>query len=221
MIAVPLYKKWLSYLVPMTIAERKNKLHDTLRLRLFQGEWLLEGKDALYSQGASYKPFLLGFAEISSSLPRVKHFLLLGTGLGSALQILHAKYGIYPEAHLVDYDQDVLNFCRDVNNFESKNPIYYYHQSADVFLSRNKLEYDLIGVDLFHEMDLSNLLFSSVFWKDLSLAGNTKSYFIINTIFIEEKSKKAFENILLSYFNIVHTAIRTPNYIYIGKIKDD
>jgi phosphoglucosamine mutase len=51
---------------------------------------MLSCADAIYSQGTSYEPFRLPLKKIKKEISLLNSFLLLGTGLGSALQILQA-----------------------------------------------------------------------------------------------------------------------------------
>jgi spermidine synthase len=216
MLAVPWYKEIISYIVPLTISKVSSEQHDTLKIIRYQGQWMLESKEALYSEGNSYKPFKLAFAAIEKNISKFSNFLLLGAGLCSAVKILHEKYGHYPSCDIVDFDAKILELNKEIPTLRSFDNLTFHCCLAEDYLDQNKKQYDLIGIDLFKDMEMAAVLLSNVFLIQLKKCSSANSCIIINTIFANKKEALAYEKQLGYYFNTERINYE-PNYIYICK----
>ncbi|MCD6063487.1 MAG: hypothetical protein K0R82_1398 [Flavipsychrobacter sp.] len=119
-----------------------------LELFLYRGQYQLGTSDALYSDGSRYAPLVTAFNTIKSHLPRVGKVLVLGTGLGSAVQILN-KQGFYPAFTLVENDLTVLNWALELFPETVKKDITPVCEDAKVYIGLEQQEYDLVIVDIF------------------------------------------------------------------------
>ncbi|MBK7689876.1 MAG: hypothetical protein IPK62_07325 [Bacteroidetes bacterium] len=153
---VSLKKKVLSYFYPITISEFSNEKHRKLVLQLFCNQFMLSTEDAVYSFGTFYTPFRKSFALIKDDLQQCERFLLLGTGLGSALKILQKKYQVYPDAVLVDNDKDILELSMKFMNLNEKKNVSWIYNDAITYLKSETPHFNLIGIDLFRGTLLSN-----------------------------------------------------------------
>lgn len=217
---LPWYKKYLGYLIPLVVIQQSSAKHSKLKIKYFQGQWQLETKDALYSDGYRYAPFRLAFNELhgKDKLENISSFLLLGAGLGSALYRLQKVYQLYPATTLVEYDQEIIELSKEFFNLNKRENLRYINANAVDFLNSNNKPYDLIGVDLFEGLTNSDLLFNSAFIKLLANAMHSKSQLIINTIFDKKNICSDFEDLLEVYF-VFKRLDRKPNYIYIAELK--
>ena len=153
---ISLRKKVLSYLYPVSIIEFSNEKHRKLILQLFCNQFMLSTQDAVYSFGTFYTPFRKSFALIKDDIQNCQRFLLLGTGLGSALKILQKKYQVYPDSVLVDNDKDILELSMKFMNLNERKNVSWIYNDAVTYLKSNMQVFDLIGVDLFRGTLLSN-----------------------------------------------------------------
>jgi len=104
--------------------------------------------DALYSDGNRYTPLTAAFKEIDNDLPSIKDVLVLGTGIGSAVQILNQK-GYKPNFVLVDSDELILQWAIEL--LEAANPKNLVPICTDAkdFIVADTNTYDLIIIDIF------------------------------------------------------------------------
>ena len=199
----PFYKIAISYFFPLKLKEVKSAKNNLLRVYLFRNQIMLSCADAIYSQGTSYEPFRLPLKKIKKEIPLLNSFLLLGTGLGSALQILHEDYHHYPESTLVDIDEEVLALSKELMGLNAKNNVEWICEDAFIFLKESSKKYDLIGVDVFKGTtvphDIQTEYFISLCAERLSPNGIVLFNFIsqnkTDTLLLEDKMRHNFKNI--------------------------
>lgn len=140
----------LSYLMPVTIANSYGKQNKFLEFILYRNQWQLATEDALYSDGTRYEPFRVAFKNVpKDKLDQVKDCLILGTGLGSIVQILSGKYKCNPNYTLVEYDETILKWAMEsllAMGIKNMTPYYGY---AEDFVKECKGKYDLLCIDIF------------------------------------------------------------------------
>ncbi len=220
MLDLPWYKRWISYIYPITITKQQNDTHSNLKLKYFQGQVQLESEHALYSDGHRYTPFKIAYNYLQKrqALSSVQRFLLLGAGLGSALHRLQTVYQLYPETYLVEYDADILKLSQQYLLTNQKSNVHFVRKEAMDFISESKDQFDLIGIDLFDALKNSYLVTLPKFWEQIKRASHPKSVLVVNTIFLQKKARRDFECLISKDFTFVCLK-RIPNYIYILKIK--
>lgn len=146
---VPLYKKILSMVYPVLIrtAEESDR-YPLPQLYLYRGQYQVATHDALYSDGTRYRPLKIAYSKLADKLPAVKNVLVLGTGLGSAVHILHNK-GYQPEYTLVDYDKTTLRWAMELLPEGVATRTTPILTDAQGFIETHEKMYDLIVVDIF------------------------------------------------------------------------
>ena len=216
--SIPLYKRWLSYLMPITIEQRLDHRGDVLCLQRYRGQWMLISPKAMYSFGTSYRPFIRCFRQIHNELPHVHQFLLLGTGLGSALAILQQRYHCYPATVLVDNDADVLHLGQTYMALDTRRPLTWVWQDAYAFLQKDEGRYDLIAVDVFHELQVPAFLFNAAFLEACALHLNENGICLINTILAGEDARRQFRKMLLRFFTRVDSIQDDVNTYFIARL---
>jgi hypothetical protein len=200
---IPYYKKLISYFFPLKLKEVTSVQNNLLRVYLFRNQMMLSCADAIYSQGISYEPFRLSFKKIKKEIPSINSFLLLGTGLGSALQILQNEYHHYPVTTLVDIDEDVLTLSKEFMALNTKNNVEWICEDALLFLQETTKTFDLIGVDVFKgttvPFDIQTDYFISLTAKKLSRNGIIIFNFIAQNktdgLLLEDKMQHKFKHI--------------------------
>lgn len=203
MTTIPRYKRLLSYLIPITIEKTIGQHMTILLVQLYCGELLLLTPDAIYSYGLKYRPFRNTFSMIREELSSVKRFLLLGTGLGSALTLLQTKYRCFPESTLVDYDEDVLKLSIKYGNLNALHNVSWVCSDATQFLQTNNKQFDLVGVDLFRELVLPEFVTGDDFIALCRRALSEKGICIFNLIFKDDNEIVATEKKLKNQFTSV------------------
>jgi len=144
------FKRMLSYLVPVTIANSRGMQNRFLEFILYRNQWQLATEDALYSDGTRYEPFKIAFKHApKEKITALNHSLILGTGLGSIVQILHAKYKTRSAFTLVEYDETILKWALENLSALGIGNLKPHCGYAEDFVRDGKDRYDLICVDIF------------------------------------------------------------------------
>lgn len=211
-------KRILSWFVPLTLKVYSSETNPSLKVKLYRGELLLTTTFAIYSQGKSYRPFRKMFQQIKTELQQVQSFLLLGTGLGSALKILQDSYQCYPRATLVDLDPVVLEISKEWMNLNTKNNVQWYCEEAKHFLQNHSSSFDLIGLDVFHDLTVPLEIRSIDFMRLCEQRLNQHGILCWNMIHPTETDEKQFEDCLHQVFQ-VNRYLLERNFFYICRRK--
>jgi spermidine synthase len=212
---IPLYKRLFSYVWPITLSQTIGKNMTVLLLQLYRNEFMLGTPKAIYSYGTSYRPFLKTFAKLKDELPACRRFLLLGTGLGSALKILQVKYNLFPEAVLIDNDEDVLKQSMKVMNLNQQHNVQWICQDGMSYLEQNKSKFDLIGVDLFIDLLPASIIQEDRFVTACKKNLSTNGICIFNTIFTDDNDIVSMEQKLKLQFPHVEFILDRVNTYFI------
>lgn len=215
MVNPTLYQRILSYLYPVQLKGFSSSKHTVLNLQYFKGQWMLATQEAIYSAGTSYSPFRKTFYKIRKELPYVQHFLLLGTGLGSALKILQTRYQCYPHAVLVDYDETILEVSQTYMDLNQQHNVEWVCDDVAHFITETTLQFDLIGVDVFKDTDLSSHMMTHNFIQSCREHLTPKGICILNCIFKQEHEQAHFENLLHAHFSTIESISHLRNQFYI------
>lgn len=196
-------KKILSFFYPITIQKMAGTKHRKLILQLFCNQWLLSTDEAVYSYGSFYTPFRKSFRTIKNKLKNVKSFLLLGTGLGSALKILQSKYDVYPEAVLVDNDKTIIELSMRYMELNTKNNVRWEYDDAQHYIQTTTKTFDLIGVDVFKDMFIPTAFKQESFFALCRSRLNPGGYCIFNMIFPSTNEKEIVTERMRRHFSQV------------------
>lgn len=145
---VSLWQRAASYFSPITLWKGSSPISRVLELLLFQGRFQLATIDALYSDGDRYRPLVAGFRAVRHRLKNVRSVLVLGAGLGSAVDVLQ-RFGAQPETTLVELDEVVARWGREVLRKEDRDRVRFVVDDAQAFIQRDQTQYDLVIVDVF------------------------------------------------------------------------
>lgn len=212
---IPFYKKLASYFFPIKLKEVTSVQNNLLRVYLFRNQFMLSNLDAIYSQGTSYEPFSMPFEKLKKEINSINSFLLLGTGLGSALHILQKHYNHFPSSTLVDIDEDVLALSKEFMHLNTKNNVEWVCDDALIYLQETTKTFDLIGVDVFKgttvPFDIQTDYFVSLCKKRI----NKNGIVIFNYISKNKTDILMLENKMQHKFNSIEIILHGLNKFYI------
>lgn len=191
-----------SWFWPQTIGSIQDGAQ-RLQLDLYRNEYMLSTPQAIYSWGMSYKPFLIPFKKLQNELSQVSDFLLLGTGLGSALLILQKKHGIYPNAVLVDSSQAILNLSQHYMALNKQNNVQWICQDATHYLQQHTKQFNLIGIDLFTDMHVANQFKQESFFRLIATHLKPGGIAVFNFIFASRNDRDIVIKRMQQIFNNV------------------
>lgn len=201
---VSVLKKLLSYLVPVTVASSSGSQNRFLEFILYRNQWQLATEEALYSDGNRYQPFRIAFKHIpKETLSHVSECLVLGTGLGSIVQILSEKYKACPRFTLVEYDEQILKWALENLSAMGIGKLNPYCENAEEFVKREKGKYDLICVDIFKGREVPSLFIEEEFLMNSRRLLKPGGIWIMNYIINDDQeAARFFRNIKRIFINL-------------------
>ncbi len=200
--SIPFYKTLLSYILPLRI-EKSSTDGVSYELQLYQNQWMMLAPQAMYSYGQRYRPFTFCLKQIKNEIPRLQNFLLLGAGLGSALQILQKRYHHFPETLMVDHLPIAIMWSQQYMQLNSRGNVKWKHADAIHFLQNATQPFDLLGVDLFSDLDMPDTVSNPDFIEQCHQILTPNGIALFNTIFQQLGMESAFETNLQNHFSQV------------------
>ncbi len=205
----------MSYLYPITLQKWSNEKHPKILVQIYCNQLMLSTGNAIYSYGTFYAPFRITLKKIKHFIPNVHSFLMLGTGLGSALKILQEKYHCYPNSILVDNDKDIIEFSRTYMSLNSNQNVEWVYADAIHFMNQNQKKFDLICVDIFKELYLPVEYKQDSFFSLCQKSLNPKSFCIFNMILVNEQERDIIYEKLITHFKEIQLMKMKQNTFFI------
>jgi 2-polyprenyl-3-methyl-5-hydroxy-6-metoxy-1,4-benzoquinol methylase len=211
------WQKLQSLFYPVNLKKSSSPINPVLELFYHRGRYILATKDAVYSDGDKYRPLLRAFSSTSLKevLPTLKNVLVLGTGLGSAVHILHAK-GLYPQITLVELDDQVLEMALAHLPEATIPNVQGIHKDAFQFIKEDTGTYDLIIVDVFIGRIVPEQTIKAPFLAACKARLSPSGYLVFNYMTaLDEENGKA-KTALLAYYKTVEEISFGINKVYIA-----
>lgn len=176
---IPYYKRLLSYLYPVRIWRGGSVHNPILELFLHQGRYQLATSDAVYSDSDRYRPLQIAFDNVGGQLGKIKSVLVLGAGLGSAVDLFRVKK-YFPDFTLVDNDEVIIGLAQQI--LSHQNNIQYVQADVQEFVQHIRQKYDMVVVDTFINRVVPEFITSVDFLDKCSERINDGGHFVLNYI---------------------------------------
>ncbi|MGN6567304.1 MAG: spermidine synthase [Flavipsychrobacter sp.] len=161
-----------------------------MELYRYKGRWQLATIDALYSDGDKYSPLVRAYKEVKTKLSGIKDALVLGTGLGSAVQIFHSM-GFSAKFTLVEYDAEILKWAMELMPPILLHDINPVCADAKNYITTDSNQYDMLVVDIFEGRIVPVFVTKLAFLQECRKRLRTGGIFIMNYIAIKEDEWEA------------------------------
>jgi spermidine synthase len=158
------WQKLQSLFYPVSIRNSPGTGQPAPELFYYHGRYMLATANAVYSDGAYYRPLVAAFTSpvLKPCLAAVQRVLVLGTGLASAVHVLH-RYGYHPHFTLVEIDAQALDWAMEFLPAESAGQVVPVCANAAEFIEADKETYDLIIIDIFLGLEVPEFVTQSHF----------------------------------------------------------
>lgn len=201
---------------PVKINSAKGISTPELTLYYFQGRWQLGSATALYSDGPVYKPLVSAFKYLKKERPNITNMLVLGAGLGSAVEVL-ARFNCYPTSTLVEIDPQIIAWASDIFELQQcATETKWICADASDFIQKAQLSYDLVVLDIFEDRKVPDFVCTTTFLSACKNAvDKEKGIFVFNYIINDEQHWHALLGMIESIFIIQHMISMGINRILI------
>lgn len=214
---IPLYKQILSYLHPVWVMGAEDSANNPeLELLYYRGRWQLATRDAIYSDGDRYTPLLTAYRALEGQLPAVKKVLVLGAGLGSAVQVMKRK-GYSPDFTLVETDETVVKWARALLPPYEGN-VTFLQADAAYYLDTDTTRYDLLVVDVFIGRVVPDFVTTEAFIQNCRQHVAAGGSFALNYIIHGGKQWEQFRELFQTHFPNNHIITNGINRILVATV---
>jgi spermidine synthase len=166
---------------------------------LYYNRFQLATREVFYSDGDKYIPALETCSHFKAFLPQVQQVLVLGTGLGSLVQVIDRK-GYKPFFTLVELDKVVLKWALELVTAEAAERIVPVCEDAATYMRRNKRQYNLIFIDIFNSNIVPAFVYSEEFLLQCRESVAPGGHLAFNYMVIDKKEWEAVQRVFSIVF---------------------
>ncbi|HRH63478.1 MAG TPA: fused MFS/spermidine synthase [Bacteroidia bacterium] len=156
-----------SFIIEREVIRTSSKHNRELKVVLNNGKLVLNSGKANYSFGNLHKVFQKVFSRTQLAKKNIKSALLLGFGTGSVAHILRNELKMNCPITGVELDSEVIKLAHQYFKLASIPDCKIYEQDAQEYIQSTKEKYDLIVVDVFHEIEVPDELLQASFIEHL------------------------------------------------------
>lgn len=193
-------KKVLSFLMPITIYQKKSTLSKNLEVTWNNGLLVLDSKNTNYSFGSLQRILRKGLKEIGfETIKEMNHILVLGVAGGSVIQTLSKEIGCKGKITGIEIDADIIQIANDYFKLDQVPNLEIVIDDAFEFVLKTKEKYDLIIIDIFQDSLMPNFLFEEFFINRIGFLLQTNGFILFNTMLLNDLDNVRNRNYLKSF----------------------
>ncbi|GEM54709.1 spermidine synthase [Flavobacterium branchiophilum] len=211
-----MFKKIASYLFPIKVWEERSAISKTLEVTWNNGTLVLDSKNANYSYGSLQRILKKGLKVIGyQTIHEMNQILLLGVAGGSVIKTLVDEVGYKGCITGVEIDEKVIQLSEKYFKLSQYHNLKLELADASVFIQKKQWSYDLIIIDVFHDLEMPSFLFEHQFWNNVKDALNSNGYVVFNTIVlhdIHQKRNQSLANYWEQHFEPIQKIAKLEKY---------
>ena len=181
-------KKWLSYILPITIYEKKSQISKNLEVTWNNGKLVIDSENTNYSYGSLQKVLRKGLFTIGKErIQNMNSILVLGVAGGSVIKTLVDEFQFKGKITGVEIDEEITAIA---NQYFKLNEITNYTliiADANEFVKSTIEKFDLIIIDIFQDATMPDFLFEKEFIQNIKELLQINGFILFNTMNLDEK----------------------------------
>jgi spermidine synthase len=182
-----MFKKILSFLIPINIYKRKSSVSNSLEVTWANGELVLDSKNTNYSYGSLQRILRKGLKSIGfETINKMESILVLGVAGGSVIKTLVNEIQFKGKITGVEIDPEIIEIANTYFKLNEIPNLTIYIDDAFEFVLKTNKTFDLIIIDIFQDTKMPNFLFEKFFVDRIGLLLNPGGYILFNTMLTKE-----------------------------------
>lgn len=185
---ISMFRKFLSFFVPVNIAKKYSDVSQQLEVTLNNGRLVLDSKNANYSYGSLQRILRKGLHYIG--FERIRGFnevLVLGVAGGSVIKTLVDEIGYKGNITGVELDPKVIEVANTYFGLSEVPNLKIVIEDAFEFVLKCQNKYDLIIIDIFKDTEMPAFLFEDFFIKHIKQILNVNGFILFNTMTLNKQ----------------------------------
>ncbi len=211
--------RWLSFVWPVRIWQGKGA-HGDLELTWEYGHLVVNSANANQSFGSLHRVLRAAFrdARVRERAPHTA--LILGYGAGSAGHILRHELGLATRLIGVDQDPVMLDLARTRFPLDPADDLQLVQADAMAHVAERQDRFDLILIDLFHDLDLAPGVEMPRFLAEIRRLASPNGLVLVNTVVHDElsaaRSARLRDELRLLFTDVREQRYERTNLVYIA-----
>ena len=178
-----MFKKYLSYILPIKIYQKKSKVSKNLEVTWNNGQLVLDSENTNYSFGSLQRILRKGLKYIG--FKRIQNFdsvLVLGVAGGSVIKTLVDEVKFTGKITGVEIDEEIVKIANSYFKLNEIPNLELVIDDAFEYVLKTKEKYDLIIIDIFQDTTMPNFLFEDFFIKRINFLLKVNGFILFNTM---------------------------------------
>lgn len=205
-------KKWLSYILPITIYEKKSQISKNIEVTWNNGKLVIDSENTNYSYGSLQKVLRKGLYSIGKeNINKMESILVLGVAGGSVIKTLVNEFQFEGKITGVEIDEEInaiANHYFKLNEITNFTPIV---ADANEFVKNASEKFDLIIIDIFQDATMPNFLFKNEFINNIKQLLNINGFILFNTMNLDDKGIDKNKQFIASFETSNYKVIEFKN----------
>lgn len=159
-----MFKKILSFLIPINIYKRKSAVSNSIEVTWANGELVLDSKNTNYSYGSLQRILRKGLKVIGfETINKMESILVLGVAGGSVIKTLVNEIHFKGKITGVEIDPEIIEIANTYFKLDEISNLTIFIDDAFEFVLKTDKTFDLIIIDVFKDTNMPNFLFEKFF----------------------------------------------------------
>ena len=205
-------KKWLSYILPITIYEKKSQISNNLEVTWNIGKLVIDSENTNYSYGSLQKVLRNGLYSIGKErIQNMNSILVLGVAGGSVIKTLVDEFQFIGKITGVEIDEEITTIANQyfkLNEITNYTPII---ADANEFVKNTTEKFNLIIIDIFQDATMPDFLFEKEFISNIKQLLNLKGFILFNTMNLDEKGIDKNKQFIAAFETSIYTVKEFKN----------
>ena len=184
-------KRILSYILPVTIYQKKSAYSKNLEVTWNNGYLVLDSANTNYSFGSLQRVLKKGLKYIGYQ--RIKNFqsiLVLGVAGGSVIDTLKNDIKFEGKITGVEIDENIIEIANKYFGLSKYSNVKIVHEDAFEFVLKAREKYDLIIIDVFQDTTMPNFLFEDFFISRINKILQVNGFILFNTMVLNYQDRR-------------------------------
>lgn len=183
-----MFKKVLSYLIPINIHTVKSALSKSIEITWANGELVLDSENTNYSYGSLQRILRLGLKTIGfDKIIKMDRILVLGVAGGSVVKTLVDEINFDGKITGVEIDPEIIKVANHYFKLDEIQQLEIVIDDAFEFVLKTKEKYDLIIIDVFQDTTMPNFLYETYFINRICYLLKSKGFVLFNTMLLNKE----------------------------------
>ena len=195
-----MFRKFLSYLVPINILKVKSEFSKTLEVTYNNGELVIDSLNTNYSYGSLQRILAKGLRFIGKEkIQHMNHILILGIAGGSVIKTLKNELEYQNKITGVEIDSKIIEIANKYFQLDEIQNLEIVIADAFEFVLRSTAQYDLIIIDIFQDTIMPSFLFEKYFIEKIEDITAMNGYILFNTMVLGKSDQQRNDQYVLKY----------------------